>query len=274
MSVYEGDRLEWVETAVASILGQSRPADLFVIVIDGPICASTREFLAKAELQHSSIKLVENPQNVGLAASMNRIIELTLPLQPDYFFRMDSDDISAPERFESQIAFLEANPKVDVLGSFVDEIDEEGNVVGQRNLPTEHHQIMRFMPKRCSLNHPSVAIRYRVWQSGHRYGTDNCNNEDYHLWIDLAVAGFHFANINKTLLHFRCTHGFFNRRGASKAFSEFHARLHAMRSLKRYSLGNLVYALGVLTVRFMPAAVLKLAYRLDRMWLKYSLSKK
>ena len=44
---------------------------------------------------------------------------------------MDADDIALPDRFEKQIAYLEAHPEVDMVGGAINEIDENGNNRGK-----------------------------------------------------------------------------------------------------------------------------------------------
>jgi glycosyltransferase involved in cell wall biosynthesis len=196
---------------------------------------------------------------------MNSVIEYSLEFEPKYFFRMDADDVCFRGRLARQVQFLRQNDHVDVVGSSVVEIDETGRGVGRRTVPTTHHEIMRMMPKRCLINHPTVAMRYSIFKKGCRYRSDLRNTQDYFLWVDLAVEGYTFANINKPLLKFRRTKGFFKRRGRGKSINEFRARWYAMRSLKRVSLGNLYYAVTVLCARMLPNKVLKALYRIDRL---------
>ena len=266
MGVYAGDRLEWVEEAINSLLTQSYLNFLYVIVIDGEIPLNLRAFLFKIASEHNNVQLVQAEHNVGLSQCMNFVIEWSLEnvKSAQYFFRMDADDISLENRLEKQIDFLQKHPNVSVLGSGLVEINEQGEKVGQRKLPLKHHEIMRFLPKRCSINHPTVAIRFSVFEQGYHYRSDLKNTQDYFFWADLAAAGFKFANLPDKLLQFRRVNDFYKRRGYSKSLNEFKARFYTMKVLNRYGVGNIVYACSVLILRLMPAKLVKLAYKLDR----------
>jgi hypothetical protein len=60
--------------------------------------------------------------------------------QGELVARMDADDIALPERFEQQVAFLQANPNYFVVGSQFLLIDPEGypiRVCGQQQTHEE-----------------------------------------------------------------------------------------------------------------------------------------
>ncbi len=266
MGVYAGDRIEWVEDAINSVLQQSYKDFIYVIVIDGEIPLNLRALLFKKASGCDNIQLVQARHNVGLSQCMNFVVDWAAvnATSAKFFFRMDADDISLDNRLEKQIAFLDTNPSISVLGSGLTEINENGQKVGQRKLPLKHHEIMRFLPKRCSINHPTVAIRFSVFEQGFRYRDGLKNTQDYFFWADLAAAGFKFANLPDKLLKFRRVNDFYKRRGYSKSLNEFKARFYTMKVLNRYSIGNVVYACSVLILRLMPAKLVKLAYKLDR----------
>lgn len=264
MSVYINDRLEWVKQAVESVLNQTLPADLFMIVLDGEVADDIAIYLTQVEKENPNLALVHGTTNKGLSVCMNYIIDSTLPLNPRYFFRMDADDICVPHRFEKQATLLDKHDDVDVLGSALWEVDEQGNRAGIRRLPLTHSKLLYVFSRRCPINHPTVAIRYSVFARGHRYLPNMRNTQDYFLWIALAEDGCKFANVKEPLLHFRRINGFYKRRGRGKSVNEFKARLLAMDSLKQKSLQNYCYALFVLVLRMMPSWIIKVAYKADR----------
>lgn len=264
MSVYINDRLEWVTQAIESVLKQTIPPDLFMVVIDGKVSDDISLYLTKIEKEYVNLMLVHGIKNQGLSACMNHIINITLPLKPKYFFRMDADDICVLHRFEKQINLLEKHQDVDILGSALWEVDEQGNRAGIRRLPLSHTKLLQAFSRRCPINHPTVAIRYNVFERGHRYLVAMRNTQDYFLWITLANDGCKFANVKEPLLHFRRINGFYKRRGRGKSVNEFKARLLAMDLLSQKSIKNYCYALFVLALRMMPSWIIKLAYKADR----------
>jgi glycosyltransferase involved in cell wall biosynthesis len=266
MAVYKEDRLEWVEQAIDSVLQQTYQNFVYVIVIDGEINEEIYTYLCDVCRQNKKMLLVLNRSNSGLSSCMNFIVDWALSEHGDteYFFRMDADDISENDRFASQIDYLEKHQNVSILGCALKEINENGLIVGKRKLPVKHGDIIKFLPKRCSINHPTVAIRFNVFKDGFRYNNALRNTQDYFFWIELAAAGYQFANLGKKLLQFRRVNDFYKRRGLNKSLNEFKARFYAMRELNRYTVGNVVYAFAVLFLRLMPSKVVKLAYKLDR----------
>jgi glycosyltransferase involved in cell wall biosynthesis len=266
MAVYVEDRFEWIEQAINSVLQQTYQNFVYVIVIDGEISDKIYTYLCDVCRQNKQMILVLNRNNSGLSSCMNFIVDWVLAEHSDtkYFFRMDADDISEKNRFSSQVQYLENHLNVSILGCALKEVNEIGDVVGKRKLPVQHSDIVKFLPKRCSINHPTVAIRFNVFKDGFRYNEALRNTQDYFLWIELAAAGYRFANLGEKLLQFRRVNDFYKRRGLAKSFNEFKARFYAMNVLKRYTIGNIVYAFSVLLLRLMPSKVVKLAYKLDR----------
>lgn len=268
MSVYENDRLSWLKQSVDSILNQSVPPCLFVIAIDGIVDDDISKYLSSIESKNSFVVLFHLQSNSGLSTCMNLIIDWVTQFQPKYFFRMDADDISLPHRFQKQIKLLDDHPKVDILGSALREINEKSKVVGVRVLPLKHSALIRSLSRRCPINHPTVAFRFRIFEDGYRYREDKLNTQDYFFWITLAKAGFHFANVREPLLLFRRVNGFYKRRGFNKSINEFRARLFAMEQLNQHKIKNYCYAFLILGLRMMPSFILKAAYKADRLFLK------
>ena len=264
MAVYQADNAKWLEESIESITSQSYTDFLFIIVIDGPVPGSITQVLNTATMSDNRIVLAQNSHNMGLASSMNSAIDFGLAFEPSFFVRMDADDISEQHRLSRQITYLKKHSNISVLGSALTEINESGKKVGARVMPASHKQITRILPRRCSLNHPTVIIRYNVFLDGHRYNDDLLNTQDYFFWITLASPGYIFRNLKDRLLKFRRVNNFYKRRGLSKSLNEFKARIYAITKLKQYSPYNFFYACGVLSLRLMPGKVVKLAYKLDR----------
>ena len=264
MAVYAGDNPLWIEESINSILGQTYRYFLYVIVIDGDVSEAITQSIENARVSDERIVVLANEKNIGLAASMNKAIALGLKYNARYFVRMDADDISEQHRLQRQISYLKKHQSVDVLGSALTEINEQGVKVGARVMPASHKQIVRILPRRCSMNHPTVVIRYSVFHDGHRYQGSLKNTQDYFMWINLAAEGYIFRNLKDKLLRFRRVNDFYKRRGLSKSINEFKARLLAITKLKQFSIYNIVYASSVLLLRLLPSWVVKLAYKLDR----------
>tara|TARA_A200000113_G_scaffold203822_1_gene199143 strand:+ start:2220 stop:3107 length:888 start_codon:yes stop_codon:yes gene_type:complete len=264
MAVYQADNANWISEAVESILAQTYTDFLFMIVVDGPVPQIITDALNEAAASDDRVIIGQNSHNVGLASSMNSAIEFAMQFTPSFFVRMDADDVSEEHRLLRQITYLKKHSNISILGSALTEINESGDKVGARVMPASHRQIVRILPRRCSLNHPTVVIRFNVFTDGHRYDGELLNTQDYFLWITLASKGYIFRNLKDRLLKFRRVNNFYKRRGLSKSLNEFKARLYAITKLRQFSPYNFIYACGVLSLRLMPGKVVKLAYKLDR----------
>ncbi|KEF41461.1 MAG: hypothetical protein ER33_11390 [Cyanobium sp. CACIAM 14] len=175
--------------------------------------------------------------------------------------RMDADDESLPGRMACQRQFMLDHLEVDILGTACHEIDEHGTYLQLKTMPLTHRRIVDTLPRSNPLNHPTVMLRRRVFESGLRYREDVRRTEDYHLWISAARRGFVFANLEEPLLNFRRDSTFFQRRGGwRQACADLHVRFRAMVELRLFSPINLLWALAAFGLRIMPATVQQWLY--------------
>ena len=159
MSVYKNDNPDFLKIALESIYEkQTRKPDEIVVVFDGPLTELLYTVLDEfAKGKESIVHYLPQKVNLGLGEALRIGSSFC---SGDYILRMDSDDISVPERFEKQIAYLEAHPEVDVLGAdiaeFQDSPDEEMRL---RVCPERHEDIVRMGKKRNPMNHVSVCLK-------------------------------------------------------------------------------------------------------------------
>lgn len=232
MSVYQNDKTEYVVRSIESITAnQTRCPDEVVLVVDGPVSSELQFFISKYEqLSTPVFKIIRLSENNGLGNALRIGVEQATN---EIIARMDSDDISVSNRFEKQIEYMETHPECDSLGGQISEfIDEESNVVGFRKVPCSHTEIFMWLKGRCPFNHMSVMMRRsRVLACGN-YMDWYCN-EDYYLWIRMALVGCRFANLPDTLVNVRAGKDMCARRGGWRYFKSEAA-------LQKYMLANKV----------------------------------
>jgi len=180
MSVYNAER--YVAEAIQSILGQTEGRFEFLIVNDGSRDASG-SIIDRYAAQDSRIRAIHQ-ENRGLIASLNRMLdEAHAPLVA----RMDSDDVSRPERFAVQLAWMQAHPDIAVLGTNTDELDADGAFFPCSDFHPEHPaDIRERLMAASAMCHPSVMMRRDVIRSlgGYRAAFRHC--EDYDLWLRVS----------------------------------------------------------------------------------------
>lgn len=131
---------------------------------------------------------------------------------------MDSDDIAVSDRFEKQMAYIEAHPEVDALGGQIDEfIGEPSNVVGTRNLPLTDGEIKTYLKSRCPMNLVTVMLKKDAVKKAGGYIDWYCE-EDYYLWVRMTEQGMNFANLPDNLVNVRVGEEMYQRRGGLKYF--------------------------------------------------------
>lgn len=198
LSVYGKESASYLELCLQSFLAQQRQADEVVLVEDGPISAQLEDVIAMFETL-LPLKRVKLGKNSGLAIALNAgLAECSC----EYVARMDTDDILLPERFIEQLAFMQQNPEVDLVGSYALEIDETGKWGETRKMPTAHDAIVDSLWSNPFI-HPAVMFkREKLLQIG-GYDASLRRRQDYELWFRCAKNGFKFANIPKALILYR-----------------------------------------------------------------------
>ena len=217
MSVYKNDRPEYVDIAIQSIfIKQTVKPNEIVLVVDGPISIELESLIDNYAIKYSEIfTIIKLEKNQGLG---NALRVAVVKAKYDWVARMDSDDIAAPDRFEKQKSFLQANLDVDIVGGQITEfIDVESNIVGLRNVPLLSADINVYIKARCPFNHMTVMFRKDKILAVGNY-IDWHYNEDYFLWIRMFLAGCQFANLPETLVNVRVGKEMYQRRGGWKYF--------------------------------------------------------
>ncbi|MBE6667443.1 MAG: glycosyltransferase [Ruminococcaceae bacterium] len=214
MCVYGGDNPEWFKTAVESVLNQTVKASEIVLVVDGPVPEILDNVIKKYEAMpvFNVVRFAENQghgnaRRAGLKAASNELVAL-----------MDADDICVPERFEKQLEIFENDPDVDIVGGNISEfIGTPENIVAKREVPSSDTDIKEYMKKRCPMNQMTVLFKKSSVEKVGGYLDWYCD-EDYYLWIRMAIANMTFANMADTLVYVRVGEQMYQRRGGRKYF--------------------------------------------------------
>lgn len=243
MCVYHKDDARAFRDAVDSVtIRQTVCPDEVVIVVDGPVFGELNEIINELETRKDLFSIVRLPENLGHAGARRCAFEHAAN---DILAVMDADDIASPDRFEKQIAYLDRHSDVAVVGGQITEfLDDEGNIVGMREVPCNHDEVMKMMKSRCPMNQMTVMMRRDPVASAGGYLDWYCD-EDYYLWIRLAENGYVFANLPDVLVNVRVGREMYQRRGGWPYFKS-EARLQGyMLGRKIISLPRYVFNVAV-----------------------------
>ena len=216
-----------VGKAIESILSQTYQ-NLELLVLDDSTAEETRRKIDSYS-NDSRVKVVREQTRMGFVPALNKGLKLAAG---KYIARMDGDDISLPERFEKQIAYLEENEDVSVLGGQINIIDENDDIVSERKYPVGKKQILKYEIFRCPLAHPTVMFRHKLVENGFLYDESLKRAEDLNLWLSIQKAGYRIDNLTDKLLNYRVCESLAQKRGREQWKNNFRIRARNFDSKK------------------------------------------
>lgn len=197
MSLYKKEHAEYFRLALVSMLNQTVKPDEIVLVEDGSL---TEELYALVEEYKPCLHVVVNEKNLGLGLALNEGLKVC---RNELVARMDTDDISKPDRCEKQLKRFEEKPELAIVGSHIDEfVGKPSNVISQRRVPTDSESIYNYAKKRSAFNHPAVMYRKSAVMAEGGYSNLK-RNQDVDLFGRMLYAGYKAENIDEALLWFR-----------------------------------------------------------------------
>lgn len=197
MPVY--NNAPFLSEAVESVLSQSFGDFEFLIHDDGSTDDSS-DILRRYARRDMRISVSSTSENQGVSAARNVLMRRA---QGEFLAVMDADDISLPDRFEKQIAYLDAHPDCVVLGGSNIVADTKLRPIMCRIMPEGHETIDGLNLRGIvSIHHPTVMMRKDAIIRCGGYDTSNGTAEDLDLWLRMAEIG-RIANLPDIVLKYR-----------------------------------------------------------------------
>lgn len=225
MGVFNAE--ETLAEAIDSILAQSFDDWEIVLCDDGSRDDSLEICHRYARAHPDRFVVLKNAENIKLAATLNRCLVVA---RGSLIARMDADDISVPQRLERQVALLDSNPGVDLVGTSMRRFDENGPgdiVLAPRD--PDRTTLRRAKP----FNHATIVARREVYEELGGYDesrrAERC--EDYDLWFRFFAHGFTGVNIVEPLYLVREDSSAFRRRTPVGRLNEFRTAVAGFRLL-------------------------------------------
>lgn len=201
MSVYKNEKVDFFIESVESMLAQTVPPDQFVIVKDGPLYSELEEAInSYAEKRSELFTIISLETNIGLGGALDVGLK---ECRNELVARMDSDDISFPDRCEKQLRCFQEDPDLSIVGGFINEFSHApGDSMVIRAVPLEYEEIIRFARRRNPFNHPTVMYRKSSVIRCGGYGVTK-RPEDLRLWLVMVNGGCKSKNLPEILLYYR-----------------------------------------------------------------------
>lgn len=195
LAVHNGE--PYLKAALDSVLAQDFRDFELVVVDDGSTDAGPARVAALADPR---VRLRVNERNLGHTPSLNIGLRMC---RGEYVARMDADDLCRPGRFAKQVAFLDANPDVGILGGACRVVDGTGRRGAAVVQPADDSSIRWLSMTKNPFHHPTVVLRRAVLLAAgaefdERYGA----NQDYDLW-DRLLPCTKAANLTDEVLDYR-----------------------------------------------------------------------
>lgn len=256
MSVYRKEKPEHLVASMNSMWNQTVPTNDFVLVCDGKLTPELDNVIEQMEQEHPELHAVRYDENKGLGKALDIGLQYCVN---DLVARMDSDDISLPERCEKQLELFEKMPDLSICSGTISEfIGSEDHIVSKRVVPERYKEIKKRMRTRSAFNHPAVMYKKSEVIRCGGYG-DLKRKQDHDLFSRMMNMGCVAYNIQEPILLFRADEYQLERR---KSWKNCSAYIRAqLRILKRgeCSLFEFFYVLfAQVFFLIMPSRVIKI----------------
>lgn len=205
MSLYNKENPLFLEEALQSVFDNTLKPSQVVLVLDGPIGKELLTVVEKFQKQYTELEVYPQAINQGLSTALNIGLE---KCRNDIVFRMDTDDVCFPYRFERIIQEYNKKPELEIVGSATISIDENGN----KGTRASRHPLTQAEIYRkvwiCPFGHPTVSFRKNaILRIGSYNPKSGPRQDDYELWFRCVAGGLKCMNLAEPLLYFRLTSG-------------------------------------------------------------------
>ena len=185
-----------ISNAIHSILNQSHKNFELIIINDGST-DSTDKIITNFSLIDNRIKIITNPNNIGIVKSLNLGIDFA---SGNFIARQDADDYSHPLRLEIMLKALNKS-KYDLLSSTAFYQTENINEIynfDKTNIIIKDINLNRGSP----IVHGSILANSLVLKENKYYESIRLI-EDFELWYRLQNSGYKLGILKLPLYNYK-----------------------------------------------------------------------
>jgi glycosyltransferase EpsE len=243
--------------SIESILHQTYQ-DWELIMCDDASTDDTYKVASEYAKKYDNIHVLRNDTNLGLAATLNKCIANACP-EAEFIARQDGDDLSEPDRFETQINFLDTHHEYAFVSTAMTCFDESGDW-GVQARP-EKPQAKDFI-KNSPFCHAPVMMRKKELSLVGNYTVNKYlrRGQDYYLWHKFYCKGYFGYNIQKPYYKMRDDRAATSRRSFKARVYGAKVQIEIMRNLG-IPAWNYIYALRGILVGMIPAPIYEYLHR-------------
>lgn len=210
MSVYDKEKPEYLIQSIESMLNQTLKPEQFVIVEDGMLNQELQNVIDGYKNKDQQLfTILPLKENVGLGRALDEGLKVC---RNEIIARMDSDDISCPDRCEKEMHLFEQDSSLVIVGCNIDEFwDDPNEIKCSRIVPSDPEEIRKKIGRIQPFNHPTVMYRKSEVLRCGGYGKMR-RKQDRDLFSRMINMGCKARNINESLLLFRSNADNYKRR--------------------------------------------------------------
>lgn len=194
------EKIEYAIAAIESILNQTLQELSLFIILDNPQNNELKQLIMEYKEKDERIQYWINDKNLGLPASLNKLIE---KVETPYIARMDADDISNLQRLEKQYMYMKEHPNVDLCGTNIIYINQSGEIIKKnKKIPQKYNTIKCCLKYKNCFSHPTFfckteMMRKVMYRENLRYA------QDYDFVCRCVEYKYVLVNMDEYLLKYR-----------------------------------------------------------------------
>lgn len=188
----------YIEESVESILNQTLKNFELLLIDDGSTDGTSSKI--NKYLNDARVRYFRNEKSLGKPANLNLGITQS---RSEFIAIFDGDDISSPDRLQKQLDLLKSNTDIAAVGSYIEIINEAGEIIDKRTKPTDPDYVRKTILFYNPLLQPSVMIRKSVIEEIGLYNESYTFAQDIDMWYRLIFSGYNVTNIPEFLLKYR-----------------------------------------------------------------------
>jgi glycosyltransferase involved in cell wall biosynthesis len=193
LPTFNGEK--YIKESIDSVLNQTF-ADFELLIGLNGTTDNTKQILSN--YSDSRIRIFDFGSDKGKSKTLNRLLESA---KYDYIALQDDDDIWIDRKLENQVDFIR---KFDVVGTFIEYINELGQCTSKLSLSEDDHHIkFRSFNLDNQVANTSALFKRKSAMDVNGWDDKYDGIEDYNFWLKLMKKGNIFHNIPQFLVKHR-----------------------------------------------------------------------